>query len=231
MVTKAQPDGGGRGAGTRASVPVGQTVPMHRSVVLASSSRYRAQMLAAAGIDAEIDPPDVDERAHDGLLTELGPDGLALELARQKATEVSGRHPDALVIAADQVGVVPDGDVHILLTKQPDVGGAVAQLMSMSGTTHELVNALVVLDTASGMRSEGIDRQQVTMRRFDEDEAVAYVRRFEPFDSSGSYRLEDQEHMAPLRPFVVAVDGEDESGVLGLPLPLLHRLMERHRSM
>jgi septum formation protein len=203
---------------------------MHRRVVLASSSRYRAQMLAAAGIDAEIDPPDVDERAHDRLLTELGPDGLALELARQKAAEVAVRHPDALVIAADQVGVVPDGDVNILLTKQPDVGGAVAQLMTMSGTTHELVNGLVVLDTATGARSEGVDRQRVTMRRFGEDEASEYVGRFEPFDSSGSYRLEDQEHMAPLSPFVVAVDGEDDSGVLGLPLPLLHRLLaERDR--
>lgn len=198
---------------------------MHRRVVLASSSRYRAQMLAAEGIDAEIDPPDVDERSQDVRLAELGPDGLALELARQKAADVAVRHPDALVIAGDQVGVVHHGTTPILLTKQPHRDDAVAQLMSMSGTTHVLVNGLVVLDTTTGTRAEGIDRQLVTMRRFSEDEATSYVERFAPFDSSGSYRLEDQDLMAPLSPFVESVEGEDESGVRGLPLPLLRRLL------
>jgi predicted house-cleaning NTP pyrophosphatase (Maf/HAM1 superfamily) len=70
-----------------------------------------------------------------------------------------------------------------------------------------------------------VDRQLVTMRRFTPGEARQYVERFEPFDSSGSYRLEDQERMAPLEPFVTEVRGEHDSGVLGLPLPLLDRLL------
>lgn len=198
---------------------------MHRRLVLASSSRYRAAMLAQAGWDATVDPPEVDERALDAHLTELGPDGLALELARRKAGAVAHRHPDAVVIAADQVGVVGAGGEVLMLTKQPTVPGAVEQLLGMSGTTHELVNGLVVLDTTSGRMVEGVDRQRVTMRRFDRAEAQRYVERFEPFDSSGSYRLEDQEVMAPLEPFVVDVVGEDPSGVLGLPLPLLGRML------
>ena len=156
-------------------------------------------MLADAGIDAEIDPPQVDERAWDDQLGPLGADGLALELARRKAADVAPRHPDALVIAGDQVGVLRVGGVEMMLTKQPDPDDAVAQLSAMSGTTHELVNGLVVLDTATGRSAEGVDRQLVTMRRFTDDEARSYVTRFAPFDSSGSYRLEDQEQMAPLR--------------------------------
>lgn len=198
---------------------------MHRRLVLASSSRYRAAMLARAGWDATIDPPTVDERALDAQLPELGPDGLALELARRKARSVAPRHQGAVVIAADQVGVVGTGEAARMLTKQPTVPGAVEQLLQMSGTTHELVNGLVALDTASGRTVEGVDRQLVTMRRFDRADAQRYVERFEPFDSSGSYRLEDQEAMAPLEPFVVDVVGEDPSGVLGLPLPLLGRML------
>ena len=201
-------------------------------LVLASSSRYRAAMLAEAGLTARIDPPEIDERLLDDSLDELGADGVALELARRKAAAVAPRHPAALVVAADQVGVVrrragsAAGDGSMMLTKQPDVERAVRQLMAMSGTSHELVNGVVVLDTASLRHAEGVDRQVVTMREFTEVEARDYVTRFEPFDSSGSYRLEDQERMAPLLPFVVAVRGEHDSGVLGLPMPLLGRLLD-----
>jgi len=220
-------------------------------LVLASSSRYRAALLADAGIVATVDPPEIDERLLDSSLAELGADGVALELARRKAAAVAPRHPGALIVAADQVGVVrrprrPRADVargwvaragveehaggdelgvELMLTKQPDVERAVRQLMVMSGTSHELVNGVVVVDAATQRSAEGVDRQIVTMRDFTEAEALAYVTRFEPFDSSGSYRLEDQERMAPLPPFVVEVCGEHDSGVLGLPMPLLGRLL------
>ncbi len=193
--------------------------------MLASSSRYRARMLADAGIRVVIDPPEVDERAFDDQLGTLGADGLALELARRKAMDVAGRHPDAVLIAADQVGVLSTAGGQRLLTKQPTVEGAVEQLMAMSGTSHELVNGLVVLDAREGRWVHGVDRQQVVMRSFGRDDATGYVTRFEPWDSSGSYRLEDQEAMSPIEPFVVEVRGEDDSGVLGLPLPLLRRLL------
>lgn len=193
--------------------------------MLASSSRYRARLLADAGIHVVIDPPEVDERAFDDLLGTLGAEGLALELARRKAADVADRHRGAVLIAADQVGVLTTAEGPRLLTKQPTLDGAVDQLLAMSGTAHELVNGLVVLDTRSGRSVEGIDRQQVVMRAFDPEEATGYVTRFEPWDSSGSYRLEDQVAMSPIEPFVVDVRGEDDSGVLGLPLPLLRRLL------
>ncbi len=207
------------------TVLVGQTVAMEPALVLASSSRYRASILAEAGHEVIIDPPEVDERALDHLLEELGADGLALELARRKAHSVSSRHPGRLVVAADQVGIIEVDARPRMLTKQPSAAGAVAQLLEMSGTTHELVNGLVLLDTATGAIHEGIDRQIVTMRAFTALDARRYVERFEPYDSSGSYRLEDQDRMSPMEPFVTNVDGEDPSGVLGLPLPLLTRML------
>ncbi|MFZ4517871.1 MAG: Maf family protein [Microthrixaceae bacterium] len=196
-------------------------------LVLASRSRYRAQLLADAGIPVAIDPADVDERALDHLLTDAGAEALALELARRKAAVVAPRHPGALVIAADQVGVLDTPDGPRLLTQQPDPDGAVEQLLALSGTTHRLVNGLVVLDAERGNEVSGTDVQEVTFRTLTEAEARQYVERFRPWDTAGSYRLEDQDAMAPGEGFVTSVVGEDPSGVLGLPLPLLRRLLSR----
>ena len=205
------------------------TAPGDGPLVLASGSRYRAALLAEAGIEVEVDPPDVDERAFDVLLDRLDPDGLAVELARRKALDVAPRHTGRTVVAADQVGVLATSDGGVaLLTKQPSVEGAVAQLLDMSGTTHRLVNGVVVV-APGGTWHTGVDVQVVTMRRYSEDEARAYVERFEPFDTSGSYRLEDGDVMelerGPGAALVASVSGEDPSGVVGLPLPLLRRLL------
>jgi len=194
-------------------------------LVLASGSPYRAAMLASEGITATIDPPEVDERALDHLFDELGPVGFALELARRKASDVAPRHRDAVVLGADQVGVLDVGGTAVQLTKQPDEDTAVDQLLRMSGSTHRLVNGIVLVHLRSGRVVEGVDEQVVTMRRFDEAEARAYVRRFAPYDSSGSYRIEDQIEMGEGEGFVVDVAGEDPSGVQGLPVPLVRRML------
>lgn len=196
--------------------------------VLASGSRYRAALLVEAGIDVDVDPPDVDERVLDERLGELGPDVLAVELARLKLSDVARRHPGRPVIAADQVGVLGAGRSEItLLTKQPDADAAVAQLLAMAGTTHHLVNGVAV-QAPNGDVHTGVDVQVVTMRRYDEAQARAYVERFDPCDTAGSYRLEDQEALEAERAgtgLVASVRGEDPSGVIGLPLPLLRRLL------
>ena len=192
-------------------------------LLLASSSRYRAEVLAAAGFRVTSEAPDVDERSLDHWLAERGAEALALELARRKLASVQRRvTTTSLILAADQVGVLPTGRGPVLLTKSDGVEAAVAQLRALSGTTHRLVNGLVL---AHGARvASGVDVVEVTFRDLDEEEVRAYVERFEPFDTAGSYRLEDDDR-AERPPFVVAVRGEDPSGVLGLPLPLLRRLL------
>ncbi len=199
------------------------------TIVLASGSRYRAELLAESGIAVEIDPPDVDERALDARLSDLGADGLAVELARLKADDVAPRHRGRTVVAADQVGVIETvSGRSVLLTKQADVDAAVAQLMVLSGTRHHLVNGVVVV-SHSGVVSTGVDVQVVTMRAFTEAEARDYVVAFEPFDTSGSYRLEDGDELERRHgagaALVASVSGEDPSGVLGMPMPLLRRML------
>lgn len=197
----------------------------HRNLVLASGSPYRAKILADAGLPARIDPPDVDERALDHLFEQLGPEGFALELARLKAAAVVPRHPDVVLIAGDQVGVLQTRTGPQQLTKQPDEDSAVSQLLTMGGTTHSLVNGIVLVDTATGRTVEGTDVMKVTLRPVTEDEVRAYVRRFEPYDCAGSYRMEDEAGMAEGEGFITSIEGEDPSGVKGLPLPLLRRML------
>jgi len=198
-------------------------VAMTRPLVLASTSPYRAKLLATTGRAFTTAAPDVDERALDDRFEELGPEAYALTLARAKAQSVAAGLPDhladALIIGGDQAAVLDDDAGPVLLHRPADRATAIAQLARMSGTTHRLVNGLVVLDAASGAEHVAIDTQVVTMRSFSEAEAAAYVDEFEPYDCAGGYRLEDDADL------VASVDGEDESGVIGLPLPALARLL------
>ena len=162
--------------------------------MLASGSRSRAGLLRSQGVEAAVDPPEVDERALDHVFAVGGAESLARALARAKAAAVAERHADAIVIAGDQVGVLDGVDGELMLTKQAGRDGAVAQLTKMAGTTHRLVNALTVLDTGTDASADGVDIQIVTMRPFTEAEAAAYVDRFLPWESAGSYRLEATEH-------------------------------------
>lgn len=190
-----------------------------RPLVLASSSRYRAQLLRSACIDFVVAAPDFDERQLDHRFGQLGSGSFALELARGKARSVVRDHPTALVIGGDQLAVLMIDGSERLLHQPGNAERAVEQLMMMSGSTHELVNGLVVIDAATGDEFSEIDRHVITMRRFSRDEATAYVETFQPFDCAGSYRLEDDADL------IVSVVGEDRSGVIGLPLPSLRRLL------
>lgn len=192
---------------------------MPRPLVLASTSTYRAALLAATGVEFRTAAPGVDERAFDHRFADVGAEGYALELATAKARAVAAREPDALVIGGDQVAVLTVDGVDRLLHQPGGHDAAIEQLMRISGTTHRLVNGLVVVDTADGSERSEVDVQVVTMRPFDRGEAIAYVEEFEPYDCAGGYRLEDDAGL------VVDVEGEHRSGVIGLPLPTLARLL------
>lgn len=199
-------------------------LPLGVEVVLASGSPYRARLLEDLGLSVTIDVPGIDERSADGLLAEEGPAHLAVELARRKAEAVAPRHPGAWIIAADQVGVLRSGRGSVMLTKRPSPEEAVSQLLAMRGSTHLLVNGVAVVQAPWGPGVTGVDVQRVTMRDFTAQEARSYVERFSPLDTVGSYRIEDQEMMSQEERLVSGVAGEDPSGVIGMPVPLLRRL-------
>lgn len=186
--------------------------------VLASTSRYRAALLARAGIDVELRPPSFDERALDARFAEWGVDRYVVEVARGKARSViGGVDAGTVVVAADQVAVL-DGR---LLTKPRTPARAVDQLMGMSGRTHELVNGVFAIRAPEGPQASAVDRHVVTMRPFSRKVAEAYVSRFEPLDCVGAYRIEDDADL------IEAVDGSGDDGVIGMPIALVRDLVAR----
>ena len=188
-------------------------------VVLASTSKYRAALIAELGLDVRVVAPEFDERRHDHLFDPADAGGFALFLARGKASSVSRVHPRAVVIGADQIAVISTSTGTRLLHKASDAASATRQLMSMSGSTHELINGLVVMTNGAADEFVAVDRHLISMRGFTEAEARSYVEQFEPYDCVGSYRLEDDSDL------VESVVGDHRSGVIGLPLPTLCRLL------
>ncbi len=182
-------------------------------IVLASGSPRRADLLRTLGFDAAIDPPEVDE----AVLPGESPEAHAERLAREKATAVAVRHPQARVIAGDTV-VVRDGEI---LGKPADEADAVRMLLSLAGRSHRVVSALALaVPAADGSRLlSGVQVTEVTFRPFDRTEAEAYARTGEPLDKAGGYGIQG------LGATLVERIAGDYSGVVGLPVPLLVRLL------
>lgn len=183
--------------------------------VLASASATRRQILLAAGLDFAVDPPAADEdEIKLALASEAAsPRAVAQALAEIKARRVAARHPQALVIGADQV-LDLDG---ALLSKAEDIAAARAQLTRLRGRTHRLITAVVAIRDGAWLWHH-MEEAKLAMRDFSDAFLDNYLRGIGPegLGSVGVYRLEGTgaqlfEH----------IDG-DFFTILGLPLlPLL----------
>ncbi|MFZ9886952.1 MAG: Maf family protein [Myxococcota bacterium] len=183
-------------------------------LVLASGSAVRRRLLTRAGLVFRVDVADIEE----GARPSEAPFDLARRLAREKAEAVAARWPSAVVVGADQVGVVDsDGPV---LRKCYEEEQAVEQLLAMAGREHTFCSAAAVM-TGTVLVAEVEQRATVRFRAFGKDEARAYVALGEWLGSAGSYHLEGR----GVR-LIESVTGP-ETAVLGLPLlPLLGALRD-----
>jgi septum formation protein len=178
--------------------------------ILASVSRWRRNMLTAAGLNIEVSPSGVDEDAVKESMPAAAPkEDLPLLLADYKARQVCSRFPNHLVIAADQI-LSCDGQ---RFDKPLDRNGARAQLQALRGKAHDLVTAAVVY--RDGQRLwHSVDTATLTMRAFSDDFLETYLEAECPdiFDTVGGYRLE-----GPGVQLFAAIKG-DYFTILGLPL-------------
>ena len=203
------------------SLEIGSDVPAE--LVLASGSEVRKRLLAAAGVDFDVLPSNVDEDAVREALRsakdEMVPEDLAELLARAKLEDVLSRTSKRMVLAADQV-LFFDGRYY---DKPKDNNEASAHLLAFRGRTHSLHTALVLAENGEVVwtYNAAVD---VTMR----DYSPAFVGRYlahvgsRALQSVGCYELEG------VGAQLIEKIAGDYHAVLGLPvLPLLAELRNR----
>jgi septum formation protein len=191
-------------------------------LVLASRSAPRRAMLEAAGLPVEIILPDIDERAVEAAAGSLGPAEAARLLAREKARAVAQYSPGRLVIGADQTLALG----RRRFDKPRDRAAACAQLMALSGNTHQLHSAVAVV-RGENVLLDAVDTASLTMRSLSDAFLDAY------FDAAGGAVLESvggyQLEKLGIHLFE-RIEG-DHFTILGLPLLALIAFLRREGSL
>lgn len=185
-----------------------------RPLVLASTSPFRRRLLEQAGILFEAVAPPYEEEHDLGL----EPMELVVELARRKARSLQDRFPDRLVLAADQAPVCEGA----ILLKPGSRAGAHKQLQRLQGKAHRLLTGVALLDTASGRCETAASEHRMVMRPLDAAAIDRYLDRDEPYGCAGSYRVEARGVL-----LFEAMEGDDHTGIIGLPLSRVVTLLQR----
>jgi septum formation protein len=175
---------------------------------LASASPRRRELLASIGLDAVVRPADIDESVRQGER----PIDYARRLASEKATAVAPGHGE-LTLAADTV-VALAGEI---FGKPADDAEATWMLGRLAGRVHEVITAVAV----RGEQGLAVDHEvtRVTVAPLGDADIAAYVASGEPHDKAGAYAIQ-----GAFAAFVDHLDGT-WSNVVGLPLPLVRRLL------
>ncbi|MBS1178778.1 MAG: hypothetical protein H6R06_3190 [Proteobacteria bacterium] len=183
-------------------------------LILASTSRYRRELLARLRLPFEVQSPEVDETARPGE----APVALAQRLALAKAQAVAELRPEAVVIGSDQVA---DLDGHAL-GKPHTHERAVQQLRLMRGHKVLFHTAVAVVRRASGFEQAALCSVAVRFRELGDDEIEHYLRTEQPYDCAGSAKCE-----ALGIALLSAIDSDDPTALVGLPLIRTSELLRR----
>ncbi|WP_116473109.1 Maf family protein [Zobellella maritima] len=182
------------------------------SLILASSSPYRQQLLARLGLTFLCHSPDIDETPRPGE----APQQLVLRLAEQKAEAVARHYRDGLVIGSDQV-CVNQGRI---LGKPGTLANARAQLAAASGRHVTFYTGLALLDAATGECRSVVEPYQVHFRFLSETQIERYLAREPALDCAGAFKSEGLGISLFER-----MEGRDPNSLIGLPLMALIELL------
>jgi septum formation protein len=181
------------------------------TLILASASPRRAELLRSAGYDFSVEVADVDE----SVLPHEAPDGYVLRVARAKARNVTGRcgKSGSVVIAADTT-VVVRGEI---LGKPEDASDAARMLKTLAGAVHEVLTGVVV--TAGNSEKAEVVRTRVHLLPISAAEIQWYVETGEPEGKAGAYAIQGRAAR-----FVDWIEGS-WSNVVGLPVATVSRML------
>ncbi len=174
-------------------------------LILGSSSPARNALLQRLGLAFSMHAPNIDETAHPNESVKT----TVQRLAREKAITVAKAHPDALIIACDQLVEVNDQ----ALGKPHTHEKARQQLQLCSGQTLLSSTALCVLNATTQSMHEHLIEYQVTFKHLTEDTIEAYLQRDKPYFCAGSIKAEGLGIT-----LFESMSGDDYTALIGLPL-------------
>jgi len=150
-------------------------------------------------------------------MTGEDPTSFVVRVARDKGMEVASRMRQSLVLSADTI-VTIDGEI---LNKPVDERDAVRMLRKLSGRAHEVYTAVCLINQAREETLEGLDRTQVWFDAMTDEQIHDYIQRENVMDKAGAYAIQGYAGV-----FIPRIDG-NYFNVMGLPLPLVHKLLCR----
>ncbi|MGR9051053.1 MAG: Maf family protein [Gammaproteobacteria bacterium] len=184
------------------------------NLVLASSSKYRQQLLSTILPNFFVAAPNIDETC---LLDEL-PEQTSRRLSELKVRTLQQQFPRHLIIGSDQVAVCNG----IRLGKPGNRARAVQQLRCASGQTVVFFTSISVLNSATGQCITETDRCAVSFKQLSDDQIERYIDRDRPFDCAGSFKSEGLGIV-----LLESIRGDDPNALIGLPLIKLTGILEK----
>lgn len=184
------------------------------NLILASTSRYRSELLLRLGLPFKAVRPDVDETPHPNE----SPMSLAHRLAEAKARSVAKNFPNAWVIGSDQVAEL-NGDA---IGKPEDFERAADQLSAASGRSMRFYTAFCLLRMAPHKIIANTDVTTVHFRQLNATEIERYLHKEQPYDCAGSFKAEGSGIS-----LFDKIESNDPTGLIGLPLISLSKALRQ----
>ncbi len=182
------------------------------SLVLASSSIYRKEILKKLQLDFICASPDIDESPKTGETAKQ----MALRLAKEKATALAINYPAQLIIASDQVAMLEQTQ----LKKPGTPDNAIRQLQLCSGKPVTFHTSICILNTTTRELKSDIDTCTVYFKNLSEQQIINYIDMEKPYNCAGSFKSEGLGIALFDR-----IQGDDPNALIGLPLIKLVNLL------
>ncbi|MBK1726423.1 septum formation protein Maf [Halorhodospira neutriphila] len=186
---------------------------MHETLILASGSPYRRELLGRLGLPFEVAAPEIDETPRPAEPAQQ----TVRRLAAAKARAVAARRPEAVVIGSDQLAAL-DGEI---LGKPGTPERARAQLERASGREVAFLTAVAV--ARGDALEEALETVTVRFRALDAETIARYVEADRPLDCAGAIRSEGLGAA-----LLEAVESRDPAALVGLPLVRVAELLRRY---
>ncbi len=181
--------------------------------ILASNSPRRIALLRSLGYNFDIIPHNIEEEEY--IQNDVLPSELVQNLACIKADDVARKVNNAIIISADTVVFCNNS----ILGKPKDMYDAKRILLMLSGSEHDIISGVCIIDMPSKKKLLRMDRTCIKMKHITEEEIDAYIKSGEPMDKAGAYAVQGHG-----RKFIEKIEGS-YTNAIGLPLELVKEMI------